>query len=83
MRSASASRPLATRLARPRDAAAAWGGEARVFHGDQDKTCPPEYGVRYAQALHCDAVAIPGAGHTFDNLDQVEDRKSTRLNSSH
>lgn len=45
--------------------------QARVFHGDQDRTCPPEYGVRYAQALHCDAIAIPGAGHTFDNLEQV------------
>ncbi len=69
-----------TRL-RPLDAAATWGGEARVFHGDQDRTCPPEYGVRYAQALRCDAVAIPGAGHTFDNLEQVEQlfRETTRF----
>lgn len=57
---------------RPLDAAAGWGGEARVFHGDADRTCPPEWGVRYAQALRCDAVAIPGAGHTFDSLEQTE-----------
>ncbi|MFC4425336.1 alpha/beta hydrolase family protein [Deinococcus navajonensis] len=60
-----------TRL-RPLEAAAAWGGVAQVFHGDADQTCPPEFGVRYAEALGCDATAIPGAGHTFDNLDAVE-----------
>lgn len=57
---------------RPLEAAARWGGVARVFHGDADQTCPPDFGVRYAQALGCDAVAIPGAGHTFDSLDAVE-----------
>lgn len=60
-----------TRL-RPLESAAAWQGEARVFHGDADQTCPPEFGVRYAQALRCEAVAIPGAGHTFDSLEQVD-----------
>ncbi|SEI74537.1 hypothetical protein SAMN04488058_101499 [Deinococcus reticulitermitis] len=57
---------------RPLEAAARWGGVARVFHGDADLTCPPEWGVRYAEALGCDALAIPGAGHTFDSLEQVE-----------
>lgn len=57
---------------RPLEAAARWGGVARVFHGDADTTCPPAWGVRYAEALGCDALAIPGAGHTFDSLEQVE-----------
>ena len=57
---------------RPLEAARRWGGPARVFHGDQDATVLPEVGVRYAQALGCDAVAIPGAGHTFDSLAAVE-----------
>lgn len=57
---------------RPLEAAAAWGGEARVFHGDADQTCPPEWGVRYAAALRCEAVGLPGAGHTFDSLEAVE-----------
>lgn len=57
---------------RPLDAAAAWGGPAHVFHGDADTVCPPAWGVRYAQALNCDATAIPGAGHTFDSLEHVE-----------
>ncbi len=57
---------------RPLEAVRRWGGEARVFHGDQDQTVPPEIGVRYAQALGCDAVGIPGAGHTFDSLDAVD-----------
>lgn len=60
-----------TRL-RPLDTVKSWGGVARVFHGDADQTCPPDYGVRYAQALGCDCIAIPGAGHTFDSLEQVE-----------
>lgn len=58
--------------ARPLEAAAVWGGVARVFHGDRDATCPPEWGVAYARALRCEAVAIPGVGHTFDALDAVE-----------
>jgi uncharacterized protein len=61
---------------RPVETARQWssqfGGEARVFHGDQDQTVPPEFGIRYAQALVCEAVGIPGAGHTFDSLDAVE-----------
>jgi uncharacterized protein len=57
---------------RPLESARQWGGEARVFHGDQDVVVPPEIGVRYASALGCDAVGIPGAGHTFDSLDAVE-----------
>lgn len=57
---------------RPLDAAARWGGVAQVFHGDADTVCPPEYGVRYARVLGCDAIAIPGANHTFDSLDAVE-----------
>lgn len=57
---------------RPLEAAARWGGVARVFHGDADAVCPPAFGVRYAQALGCDAVAIPGANHTFDSLEAVE-----------
>lgn len=57
---------------RPLDAAAAWGGVAHVFHGDEDQTCPPAWGVQYARALGCDITAIPGAGHTFDSLEQVE-----------
>ncbi|WP_216318455.1 alpha/beta hydrolase [Deinococcus aestuarii] len=57
---------------RPLEAATRWGGVARVFHGDADQVCPPAFGVRYAQALGCDAVAIPGANHTFDSLEAVE-----------
>ncbi|SMB93650.1 alpha/beta hydrolase family protein [Deinococcus hopiensis] len=57
---------------RPLEAAARWGGVARVFHGDADATVPPGMGVRYAQALGCDAVGIPGAGHTFESLEAVE-----------
>ncbi|ABF45100.1 alpha/beta superfamily hydrolase [Deinococcus geothermalis DSM 11300] len=57
---------------RPLEAAARWGGVARVFHGDADTVCPPVFGVRYAEALGCDAVAIPGANHTFDSLEAVE-----------
>ena len=57
---------------RPLEAAARWGGVAHVFHGDADQTCPVEWGVRYAEALGCDATAIPGAGHTYDSLEQVE-----------
>lgn len=57
---------------RPLEAAARWGGVAHVFHGDADQTCPPAWGVAYAQALGCDATAIPGAGHTYDSLEQVE-----------
>ena len=57
---------------RPLEAAASWGGPARVFHGDADTSVPPEMGVRYARALGCDAVAIPGANHTFDSLEAVE-----------
>ncbi|WP_412029647.1 alpha/beta hydrolase family protein [Deinococcus yunweiensis] len=57
---------------RPLEVVARWGGEARVFHGDADQTCPPEFGVRYAQVLGADAVAIPGAGHTFDSLEHVD-----------
>ena len=58
--------------ARPLEAAAAWGGVALVLHGDQDVTCPPAWGAQYAAALGCDALAIPGAGHTFNSLDAVE-----------
>lgn len=57
---------------RPLEAARAWGGMAHVFHGDADQTCPPEWGVRYGQALNCEVTAIPDAGHTFDSLAQVE-----------
>lgn len=57
---------------KPLEAAREWGGVAHVFHGDADATCPPEWGVRYAQAMNCDVTAIPGAGHTFDSLDQVD-----------
>lgn len=57
---------------RPLEAAAAWGGVARVFHGDGDEVCPPAWGVGYARALRCDAVAIPGAGHTFGTLTHLE-----------
>jgi pimeloyl-ACP methyl ester carboxylesterase len=57
---------------RPLEAVRGWGGEARVFHGDADLTVPPEIGVRYAQALGCEAVGIPGAGHTFDSLEAVD-----------
>ncbi|MEF2279882.1 alpha/beta fold hydrolase [Deinococcus sp. YIM 134068] len=57
---------------RPLEAAARWGGVARVFHGDADQTCPPEFGVRYAQALGCDAIAIPGGTHTFESLETTE-----------
>lgn len=57
---------------KPLDAAATWNGVAHVFHGDQDQTCPPTWGIQYAQALQCDVTAIPGAGHTFDSLDQVD-----------
>ncbi|MDV6376152.1 alpha/beta hydrolase family protein [Deinococcus arenicola] len=60
-----------TRL-RPLDAAAAWGGVAHVIHGDADTTCPPEWGVRYAGALACDAAAIPGGTHNFTSLDTTE-----------
>ncbi|UQN06840.1 S9 family peptidase [Deinococcus sp. QL22] len=65
-----------TRL-KPLEAANAWatnrgGGVARVFHGDADQTCPPEFGVRYAQALGCDAVAIPGGTHTFESFSSTE-----------
>ena len=28
--------------------------------------------MRYAAALRCEALGIPGAGHTFDSLDHVE-----------
>ena len=57
---------------KPLDAVKRWGGVARVFHGDQDTAVVPEIGVRYAQALGCDAVAIPGANHTFDSLEAVD-----------
>ncbi|PNY82412.1 alpha/beta hydrolase family protein [Deinococcus koreensis] len=57
---------------RPLQAAAAWGGVARVLHGDADTTCPPEWGVRYAQALGADAVGIPGADHGFSSLPATE-----------
>lgn len=57
---------------RPLDAAARWGGVARVFHGDADQVCPVAWGVKYAQALGCDLTAIPDAGHTFDSLEGVE-----------
>lgn len=54
---------------RPLEAAAAWGGTGLVLHGDADQTCPPEWGVRYAQALGCEAVAVPQAGHSYDSLE--------------
>lgn len=57
---------------RPLQAAAAWGGVAHVIHGDADTTCPPEWGVRYAQALGCDAAAIPGGTHNFGSLDTTQ-----------
>lgn len=57
---------------RPLEAARQWGGEARVFHGDQDTAVSPDIGVRYAAALGCEAVGIPGANHTFDRLDAVD-----------
>lgn len=56
----------------PLKAAQGWGGVARVFHGDSDETCPPEFGVRYAQALGCDAVGIPGADHGYRSAEQTE-----------
>lgn len=52
---------------RPLEAARAWGGQALVLHGDADLVCPPDFGVQYARALGCDAVAIPGAPHSFGN----------------
>ena len=57
---------------RPLEAAAAWGGVAHIFHGDADQTCPPAWGLRYAEALQCDLTAIPDAGHTYDSLEQIE-----------
>lgn len=57
---------------KPLEAAARWDGVARVFHGDADQTCPPEFGVRYATALGCDAIAIPGGTHTFESLKTTE-----------
>ncbi|QLG10425.1 alpha/beta fold hydrolase [Deinococcus sp. D7000] len=57
---------------RPLQAAAAWSGVAHVIHGDADTTCPPEWGVRYAQALGCDAAAIPGGTHNFTSLETTE-----------
>lgn len=54
---------------RPLQAASAWGGVARVLHGDADTVCPPEWGVSYAQALGADALAIPGADHGFSSLE--------------
>ncbi|GHF28491.1 hypothetical protein HNQ07_000986 [Deinococcus metalli] len=54
---------------RPLEAAARWGGVAHVIHGDEDDVCPPEFGVRYARALGCDATAIPGGTHTFASLE--------------
>lgn len=57
---------------RPLEAAAAWGGVAHVIHGDADLTCPPEWGVRYAQALGCDAAAIPGGTHNFTSLETTD-----------
>ena len=56
----------------PLQAASAWGGVARVLHGDADAVCPPEWGVRYAQALGADAVAIPGADHGFSSLEVTD-----------
>ncbi|TSA86692.1 alpha/beta fold hydrolase [Deinococcus detaillensis] len=56
----------------PLKAAGQFGGQARVFHGDADKTCPPEYGVRYAEALGCDCIAIPNGTHTFESLESTE-----------
>ncbi len=60
----------------PLKAAAQWaashGGEARVFHGDADQTCPLEFGARYAEALGCDCMAIPGGTHTFESLPSTE-----------
>lgn len=52
----------------PLRAARDFGGVARVFVGDQDTLCPPEWSVRYAQALACEAVAIPEADHHFASL---------------
>lgn len=57
---------------RPLQAAAGWGGVAHVIHGDADMTCPPEWGVRYAGALGCDAAAIPGGTHTFSSLETTQ-----------
>ncbi|GGO21954.1 alpha/beta hydrolase family protein [Deinococcus humi] len=57
---------------RPLQAAAGWGGVAHVIHGDADTTCPPEWGVRYAQALGCDAAAIPGGTHNFTSLETTQ-----------
>lgn len=57
---------------RPLEAAEAWRGEAHIFHGDADQTCPPAWGIKYAEALGCPITAIPDAGHTYDGLDLVE-----------
>ncbi|CAM3172776.1 alpha/beta fold hydrolase [Deinococcus saxicola] len=57
---------------RPLETAAAWGGVAHVIHGDADTVCPPEWGVRYAGALGCDAAAIPGGTHNFTSLETTE-----------
>ncbi len=57
---------------RPLEAAAAWGGVAHVLHGDADVICPPEWGVRYAAALGCDAVAVPGGTHNFTSLETTD-----------
>ena len=56
----------------PLKAAGQFRGEARVFHGDADKSVPPEMGVRYAQALGCDCIAIPNGTHTFESLESTE-----------
>ena len=57
---------------RPLEAARTWGGVARVFHGDADTVCPPDFGLQYAAALGCEVVGIPGANHTFDSLEGIE-----------
>ncbi len=57
---------------KPLQAAQDFGGVARVFHGDADQVCPPEWGARYAQALECDALAIPGADHDYASLSATE-----------
>ncbi|WP_420596791.1 alpha/beta hydrolase family protein [Deinococcus sp.] len=56
----------------PLKTAEQYQGEARVFHGDADTSVPIEMGVKYAEALGCDVIAIPGGTHTFESLESTE-----------
>jgi len=56
----------------PLKAAGQYRGQARVFHGDADTAVPLEMGTRYAQALGCDTIVIPGGTHTFESLETTD-----------